>query len=211
VAHNNHGVSATMRDTEPDIFERWFTDRVGRLVHRVDELPVRLGKAVAEQISGEHRHTIRYDLRELTPFERAVLEMTQRIPRGEVRPYAWVAREIGHPAAVRAVGSALARNPVPYLIPCHRVVRSDGIIGNYGGGGPVAKRAILALEGMKPEEFDLLSSGRRLTGSTSTHIFCHPTCHNARRVTAQRRVYFRSEADARAAGMRPCRVCRPVG
>jgi O-6-methylguanine DNA methyltransferase len=210
VAHNQHGVSGTMRTADSALFERWFSDRVGRLAHRVDELPRRMGTAVAEQISGEKRHALRYDLRELTPFERAVLEMTQRIPRGEVRPYAWVAREIGHPAAVRAVGSALARNPVPYLIPCHRVVRSDGMIGNYGGGGPTAKKAILRIEGMQPEEFDLLRSGRRLSGSTSTRIFCHPTCHNARRVTSRRRVYFRSVDEARAAGMRPCRVCRPV-
>ncbi len=76
------------------------------------------------------------DLSHLTEFERSVLRKTMEIPRGEVRPYAWVAREIGRPRAVRAVGSALANNPIPFVIPCHRVVRTDGHIGEYGAGGP---------------------------------------------------------------------------
>lgn len=90
----------------------------------------------------------RFDLSGLTEFERAVLEKTLEIPPGQVRSYAWVAREIGRPRAVRAVGSALARNPIPVLIPCHRVVRSDGVIGQYGAGGTAAKRAILESEGV---------------------------------------------------------------
>ena len=75
--------------------------------------------------------SLRYDLDALTEFERAVLAKALEIPAGEVRPYGWIAREIGRPKAVRAVGTALGRNPVPLLIPCHRVVRSDGRIGNY--------------------------------------------------------------------------------
>ena len=86
-----------------------------------------------------------YDLRGVGDFDRAVLAKTLEIPRGEVRPYAWIAREIGHPGAVRAAGSALGRNPVPILIPCHRVVRSDGTFGQYLGGVET-KRALLALE-----------------------------------------------------------------
>src|SRR2546425_10684195 len=85
---------------------------------------------------------MRFDVRGLTAFEQAVWRKTREIPRGEVRPYGWVAREIGRPAAVRAVGTALANNPIPYFIPCHRVVRTDGHIGNYGGGGAAAKQGI---------------------------------------------------------------------
>ena len=70
------------------------------------------------------------------------------IPWGEVRPYSWVAREIGRPRAVRAVGSSLGHNPLPFVVPCHRVVRADGHIGEYGAGGPAAKRAMLATEGI---------------------------------------------------------------
>lgn len=88
-----------------------------------------------------------YDLSSCTPFQRAVLEKTAEIPRGEVRSYGWVARQIGHASAVRAVGTALGRNPVPVLIPCHRVVRSDGRIGNYALG-PEAKQRLLTTEGV---------------------------------------------------------------
>ena len=87
-----------------------------------------------------------FDLSELSGFERDVLLATSTIPRGQVRPYAWIAREIGNPRAVRAVGSALGRNPVPILIPCHRVVRSDGATGEYIFG-PDAKLRLLGAEG----------------------------------------------------------------
>lgn len=91
-----------------------------------------------------------WDLGHLTAFERAVLEAVARIPRGEVRTYAEIARAIGRPRAVRAVGNALANNPVPFLIPCHRVVRADGSLGNYSGGGPAVKRRLLEAEGAVP-------------------------------------------------------------
>ena len=133
------------------------------------------------------------------------------IPRGEVRPYAWVAAEVGRPLAVRAVGNAVARNPIPFVIPCHRVVRSDGRIGNYGAGGPTAKRAVLESEGMNVEEMERLpSSGVRFIGSDTTHVYCYPSCRNARRITATHRVPLRSVDDARQAGFRACKVCRPV-
>lgn len=88
-----------------------------------------------------------WDLSTLTAFERAVLEEVARIPRGEVRTYAEVARAVGRPRAARAVGNALAKNPVPFLIPCHRVVRAGGDIGHYSGGGSEVKRRLLAAEG----------------------------------------------------------------
>ena len=91
-----------------------------------------------------------YDLRGITDYWRAVLVITLGIPRGEVRSYTWVAAAAGRPRAVRAAGSALAANPVPLLIPCHRVVRLDGHIGNYGLGGPPVKRLLLGHEGWLP-------------------------------------------------------------
>ena len=87
------------------------------------------------------------------------------IPRGEVRPYGWVAAEIGRPKAVRAVGTALGHNPVPLIVPCHRVVRTDGHLGQYSLGGPENKRAILASEGLDPDEMeDAARRGERLIG-----------------------------------------------
>jgi methylated-DNA-[protein]-cysteine S-methyltransferase len=74
------------------------------------------------------------DLEGYTPFERKVWAATSRIPYGQTRPYSWVAKKAGSPRAYRAVGAALAKNPIPIVIPCHRVLRKDGSLGGYGGG-----------------------------------------------------------------------------
>ena len=105
------------------------------------------GGQVQKRFEGERTDGPDVDLDTLTEFEQAVLRKTMEIPYGEVRPYSWVAREIGRPRAVRAVGTALAGNPVTFVIPCHRVVRADGHIGNYGAGGPEAKREVLGARG----------------------------------------------------------------
>lgn len=83
----------------------------------------------------------------LSPFARAVLAACRAIPRGEVRTYGELAAQIGKPGAARAVGGALRRNPVPLLIPCHRVIRGDGAIGEFNMGGPAVKRRLLQREG----------------------------------------------------------------
>lgn len=153
---------------------------------------------------------LRYDLRSVGAFDRAVLAKTLKIPCGEVRTYAWIAREIGHPAAVRAAGSALGRNPVPILIPCHRVVRSDGATGNYGFG-PQLKLDLLRFEDVNLDETRALGRrGIRYVASDSTGVFCYPSCHHARRITAVHRVELANAAAATAAGYRPCRRCRPA-
>ena len=208
VAWNRLGVSGAMRAASPAEFEAWFHREVGRPLARVAP-PADLRAKIEEQLSGKRR--LRFDLRGLTPFSQAVLEKTLTIPRGQVRPYGWVAREIGHPAAVRAVGTALANNPIPYFIPCHRVIRSDGVIGNYGGGGPEAKKSILSLEGVQLRRLqDLARSGLRYEGVKSTKIFCFPTCWHGRNVREENFVYFHDKEEARAAGYRPCRDCRPA-
>jgi methylated-DNA-[protein]-cysteine S-methyltransferase len=82
-----------------------------------------------------------------TPFQRAVWTALQAIPRGATASYASIARRIGAPAAVRAVGAAVGRNPVSILVPCHRVVGSDGSLTGYAGGLP-RKVRLLQLEGV---------------------------------------------------------------
>jgi O-6-methylguanine DNA methyltransferase len=127
-----------------------------------------------------------------------------------MRPYAWVAREIGHPKAVRAVGTALGHNPIPLLIPCHRVGKSDGRMGNYAFGA-AAKEMILAYEGVDVAGLEHIARrGKRYYGSDTTHIYCYPTCRHARRITDRHRVAFRSDAEAARLGYRPCKVCRPA-
>lgn len=208
VAWNGQGVSAASRSASAAEFEAWFRKDVGRQLVAAAP-PPDLATKIKDELQGRHR--LRFDLRGLTPFEQAVLRKTLQIPRGEVRPYGWVAREIGRPAAVRAVGTALANNPIPYLIPCHRVVRTDGQIGNYGGGGPEAKRSILTLEGVRLKRLEELArAGVRYQGVKTTKIFCYPTCHTGRRALEKNIVWLHDEASARAKGFRPCKVCRPA-
>ena len=82
----------------------------------------------------------------MTDFQWQVLRATLTIPLGETRSYQWVADKIGHPKAVRAVGSALRKNPYPLIIPCHRVVKSDGTLGRYAGKKDGKKAKLLAIE-----------------------------------------------------------------
>jgi O-6-methylguanine DNA methyltransferase len=82
----------------------------------------------------------------LTGFQWKVLSAVMSIPLGETRSYQWVAERIGHPKAVRAVGTALRKNPFPLIIPCHRVVRSDGTPGLYCGRSDGVKEKLLRLE-----------------------------------------------------------------
>lgn len=210
VAHNAEGIAMVALAQNDEVFQQSFQARFHRPAYPVAEAPPRLARQVAGQLRGAGGQRLRYDLRGLTEFERAVLLKALEIPRGEVRPYAWIAREIGHPAAVRAVGSALGNNPVPLLIPCHRVVRSDGHIGNHALGSDT-KRAILEEEGIEVDKLERLArSGVRYYGSDSTRIYCFPTCRNARRITEQHRVAFGSAEEAAASGYRPCLVCRPA-
>src|SRR5690348_8951318 len=168
LAWNRNGVSFAARPRSAQEFEDQFRHEVGRPL-RPAEPPKHLAHQVSEELSG--KRTLRFDLRGLTDFSQAVLRKAKQIPYGEVRPYNWIASEIGHPAAVRAVGTALAHNPIPFFIPCHRVVRADGIIGNYGAGGPEVKRAILKQEGVQVEKLrDLARHGLRFQGMKTTGI-----------------------------------------
>ena len=85
------------------------------------------------------------DLSRATPFQREVWEITRLIPYSETRSYAWVAEQIKKPESLRAVGQALARNPLPIIIPCHRVLTSNGKLGGFSGGVEM-KRHLLHLE-----------------------------------------------------------------
>ncbi|NVM21179.1 MAG: MGMT family protein [Desulfobacterales bacterium] len=87
------------------------------------------------------------DLSRLTPLQRSVLEAVARVPHGQVRTYSQIADQIGRAKAFRFVGAALSLNPFPMLIPCHRIVRSDGSPGEFSGGADL-KHRMLTLEGV---------------------------------------------------------------
>lgn len=211
VAYSCAGLEAVTRAETGEDFERAIAGWLDRPLHPAAELPATLVAALTQHITGTGKPSLRFNLSRLSEFERAVLLKALEIPRGEVRPYAWIAREIGSPKAVRAVGTALAHNPIPLFIPCHRVVRSDGTLGQYSMGGGDIKRAILSAEGLDPAELERMAQARlRYIGSDTTHVFCFPTCEGARHIADQHRVYFGSERDATAAGYRPCKTCRPA-
>ena len=104
------------------------------------------GSATASHIAGHLRNfDVPLDWRLSTGFRRTVLAHLSDIAYGHTATYAAVAQLTGNPKAVRAVGTACATNPLPVVVPCHRVLRSDGSLGGYLGG-PEAKRTLLALE-----------------------------------------------------------------
>jgi O-6-methylguanine DNA methyltransferase len=159
----------------------------------------RAREELAEYFQGKRAFfSVPVDLSETPDFQKKVLAAARRIPFGEVRPYAWVAQRIGHPRAVRAVGTALGRNPVPFIVPCHRVLQTGGGLGGYLFGTDVKSR-LLSLERTTPV----------YEGCTSTRIVCRVGCIHGRHMRPDNRVVFASVEDARSIGYRPCKVCKP--
>jgi methylated-DNA-[protein]-cysteine S-methyltransferase len=129
-------------------------------VVRAPERVADVARQLAEYFRGERdRFDFPLDLRGLTDFQRQVLDATQQVPSGEIVTYKEIARRIGKVKASRAVGNALGCNPVPIIIPCHRVLPQNGSLGGYsGGGGAKTKARLLALEGVLPGERGLYAT-----------------------------------------------------
>lgn len=108
-------------------------------------------KELREYFLGKRkRFTVKIDMSRGTPFQQKVWRELQRIPFGKVVSYGDIARRIGKPRSARAVGQAVGSNPFGIVVPCHRVIASDGSIGGWsGGGGMAGKRALLKLEGVE--------------------------------------------------------------
>lgn len=196
---------------EPEsAFRARYARRFGRELV-TDPLPQPVRDAVENALEGHAVKAPPVDLSGTTEFERDVLETLRSIPRGEVRSYEWVAGRIGRPRAVRAVGNALAKNPVPLILPCHRVVPSTGGVGQYAFGSSM-KRALLEREGAPITRIDSLARrGVRFLGSPETGIFCVPACPGEHAEPAyEDGVEFHSAAEALRKGFRPCSRCQPV-
>lgn len=116
-----------------------------RVILEVDERE-RLALKVVKLLEGKAEPP-KFSLEHASPFVEKVCMATLAIPRGKVTSYREIAKKIGYPRAVRAVGRALAANPLPIVIPCHRVVRSDLLLGGYAGGVEV-KKLLLEVEGV---------------------------------------------------------------
>ncbi|MDB5070394.1 MAG: cysteine methyltransferase [Candidatus Eremiobacteraeota bacterium] len=208
VAWNAAGVSAIRLASDEHGFEVWYADRFGRrVVPAIEDDPI--SSAARAKLHGEDVD-VPVDLRDCSPFEQRVLHKAAEIGRGSARPYAWVARELGTPDATRAVGNALGRNPVPLLIPCHRVIRADSSAGGYVFGTD-AKRELLEHEGL---DFGALESvarrGFRFI-ACDVGYFCLPTCGNvATHVDEPGYRGLRTAEEAHACGLVPCKMCRPI-
>jgi methylated-DNA-[protein]-cysteine S-methyltransferase len=152
-----------------------------------------------------------------TPFYRRAWEAVAQVPYGETNTYAEIACAIGAPAATRAVGVANGANPVAPLVPCHRIVGSDGALTGYGPGLPL-KRRLLVMEGALPAGPDSYAAwldrvGARL-GTTSFYlglrgarVYCRPDCSRARAQWSLPARTFASAAEAATAGFAPCERC----
>ena len=185
-----------------------YRQRYGRALERAP-LPPALRKQVVAAVRGEGVEKALLDVERRTDLEQQVLTTLHRIPLGEVRTYSWLAQQVGRPKAVRAVGNIVAKNAVPYVVPCHRVVPATGGVGNYIFGS-AAKRELLEREGVDVTGLDALSRKQiRFIGSRTTQIFCFPTCRDARRIREENQVSFRGASDAAEQGFRPCKHCEP--
>ncbi len=151
VAHTNGWVSglqipAEGRDSDPGGFVEYMLDQVGVDIDHDRHLDPVLADRIAGALAAG-RSDVPLDLSSRSAFHQQVLRATARIPCGEVRTYSELASAVGRPKAARAVGTAMARNPVPLLVPCHRVIPSSGGVGNYGFGSEL-KAKLLANEGV---------------------------------------------------------------
>ncbi len=141
------GVVTSSDDVVKVLFESdEIDDERGRISAANDVPPA--ARELAEYFSGQRRDfTVPLDFRFVSGFRADVLRELVRVPFGETTTYGELARKVGNPKAVRAVGSACANNPLPLLVPCHRVLRADGTLGGYRGGLE-AKCLLLELEGI---------------------------------------------------------------
>ncbi len=151
VAVSPRGLIAVNFGISKDTFLAEVKKRTGTQPEPAPEYAQEAEKQIAAYLTGERKQfDLPVDLASLTEFQREVLEATAQVPRGQVTTYAEIARRIGRPKAYRAVGQALGSNPVPLVIPCHRVVAADGSLTGYSGGGGIKTKArLLALEGAR--------------------------------------------------------------
>jgi methylated-DNA-[protein]-cysteine S-methyltransferase len=145
-------------------------------------------------------------------FHREVLQATAALPYGAVTSYARLAREIGRPTATRAVAQALRRNPLPIVVPCHRVVGGTGALTGYAGNKLALKERLLTLEGVPVgparRERRIVRDSMYVRADHDTE-YCVPTCGSLSTLPLWRLTLFGSRDRAESAGLAPCTSCRP--
>jgi methylated-DNA-[protein]-cysteine S-methyltransferase len=185
-----------MREKFDPVEDQNIADRVGR------EVDAYLAGDAAALRSRIDLALVRSD------FHRAALTRLCEVPVSALITYRALANEARAPAAQRAIGNAMGSNIIPIYVPCHRVIRSDGFVGNYTGGAS-RKLKLLRVEG-----FDKFDSGMRVTkqsllGHRKTRIYCRQDCSAALRANPVNSLIFADAIHARASGLRACELCRP--
>ena len=170
----------------------------------------RIGDEIRRFVAGDRtalKHDIDLSLVE-SDFKRRALTKLRSVPLGSVITYQGLAAACGAPDGQRAIGNAMGSNPVPIYVPCHRVIKSDLSIGNYGGGVD-RKLKLLRAEGFTVGK-DLRVPARAVMGHQRTHIFCRPECSAAKRAKVGRFYIYADSERARSAGLRACKICHPA-
>jgi O-6-methylguanine DNA methyltransferase len=170
----------------------------------------RIGEEIRRFVAGDRaalKHDIDLSLVE-SDFKRRALTKLRKVPLGSVVTYQGLAAACGAPDGQRAIGNAMGSNPVPIYVPCHRVIKSDLSIGNYGGGVD-RKLKLLRAEGFSVGK-DLRVPARAVMGHQVTHIFCRPECSAAKRAKVGRFYIYADSDRARGAGLRACKLCHPA-
>jgi methylated-DNA-[protein]-cysteine S-methyltransferase len=215
VARSEHGVSLVEYLGEAD------TPAGSRLRELTDVETVessaeiaRLRDELLDFLAGRRRELgWRLDLRLAgSDFSRAVLQTAARIPYGAVTSYSAIARRLGRPEAVRAVAQALRRNPLPIVVPCHRVVGSSGMLTGYAGDKLGLKRQLLDVEGVPTRPAARDFRVRRETmyvRAGEDRAYCLPTCGDLPSHSLADLTLIASRESVEALGLEPCSDCRP--
>lgn len=171
----------------------------------------RIANEITEYLHGNAdaiaHHAVDFSLVE-GGFQRRALARLRQVPAGAVVTYQALAAAIGTPSGQRAIGNAMALNPIPIYVPCHRVIRSDGSIGNYAGGTE-RKLKLLRTEGFPITDSNRLPSGA-VYGHWVSRIFCRPDCSAVKRAERKRWLIFADPERALTMGLRPCKLCHPA-
>jgi methylated-DNA-[protein]-cysteine S-methyltransferase len=175
----------------------------------------RLGRELLDYLAGRRtRLDWALDLRAArSDFERAVLEAAAAVPYGAVESYRGIAGDLGKPEAVRAVAQALRHNPLPIVVPCHRIIGTSGTLTGYSGDKVGLKQRLLAVEGIQAIGARSDSRVARNTlyhyDRNDQHEYCLPTCGDIARRPIGPVTLLASRELAGALGLVPCTACRP--
>jgi O-6-methylguanine DNA methyltransferase len=172
----------------------------------------RFGRELMEYFEGRRTHLDwPLDLHAArSDFERAVLQATAAVPYGTVASYRGIAGELGKPSAVRAVAQALRHNPLPIVVPCHRIIGSSGDLVGYAGHRLGLKEHLLGVEGVATRHAGTPKVERRTLyhyEPNPSREYCLPTCGDIARRPIGR--LFATREQAEAAGLVPCTSCHP--